>query len=316
MAAPIFRRPAPENQAPPGPASRRMNKTSPKTLILGLVAGLSLEQTRPFFLSLEKAGYRGDVCLFVQDLAPETVAFLRARRVNLVPFQKSFLKPKWTRLVQLCRPFLKPRARRLLTEHWLLACLHMHCARQIYFRTYLAECGRDYDYAMLADIRDVLFQKDPFAFEIPDGLCVFQEDARQTIGTNFSNASWMRDDFGPAVLNELRDKPVFCAGVIFGPPAALLEYLEQVLQIFCARSIGKTFDQATHNVIVHQQPPPALHRFDNDTGPVLTMARMDPGQFRFNDAGFLVNQTGRIFNTLHQYDRHPELIPKLLRRLT
>ena len=31
---------------------------------------------------------------------------------------------------------------------------------------------------MLADIRDVLFQKDPFAFEIPDGLCVFQEDAR------------------------------------------------------------------------------------------------------------------------------------------
>ncbi|MEI9865261.1 MAG: hypothetical protein WDN00_12065 [Limisphaerales bacterium] len=28
-----------------------------------------------------------------------------------------------------------------------------------YYQTYLAECGKDYDRVMLADIRDILFQR-------------------------------------------------------------------------------------------------------------------------------------------------------------
>jgi hypothetical protein len=293
-----------------------VNKAGAKTLILGLATGMSLEQIAPFFLSLEKSGHRGDVCLFVRGLAPGTSAFLRARHVNLVPFQESFLKPKWTRLVHLCRPFLKPAPRRLLAEQWPLTYLHACCARHIYYRSYLAECGRDYDCVMLADIRDILFQKDPFAFSIPDGLSVFMEDARQTIGSNFSNASWMRDGFGESVLNELRDKPVFCAGTTIGSPAAMLDYFDRMLQLICARKTALPIDQAAHNVVIHRQPPPSLHRFDNDTGPVLTMAEMDPRQFRFSERGFLINATGQSFNTLHQYDRHGELAPKLLRLLT
>src|ERR1039458_8963438 len=63
-----------------------------KKLILGLLSGLSLEQAKPFFLSLEKSGYRGDVCLFVRELGSATQAFLRARRVQLIPFPKAFLQ--------------------------------------------------------------------------------------------------------------------------------------------------------------------------------------------------------------------------------
>jgi hypothetical protein len=293
-----------------------MNKANPKNLILGLMAGMSLEQIKPFFLSLEKSGYRGDVCVLVQDLAPEALAFLRARGVNLVPFQKSFLKPKWSRLVGLCKPFLKPAQRQLLNEQWLLTYLHRQSARIVYFRSFLAECGRDYNHVMVADIRDILFQKDPFAFQIPDGLCVFMENASQTIGANFSNATWIRDGFGQTVLNEIKDKPIICSGTIFGTSAAMLDYFERVIRLFFTCKTVKTIDQATCNVVIHTQPPKPLHRFDNDTGPVLTMAEMDPRQFRFNEQGFLINQTGQAFHTLHQYDRHPELIPKLLQLLT
>jgi hypothetical protein len=292
-----------------------VNKTNPQTLILGLVAGMSLEQIKPFFLSLEKSGYCGDVCIFVQDLAPETLAFLRARRVNLVPFKKSFLKPKWARLAGLGKPFLKPTQRQWFDEQWLLTYLHRQSARIVYFRSFLAECGRDYDHVMVADVRDILFQKDPFAFQIPDGLCVFMEDASQTIGTNFSNATWIRDGFGQAILNEIKDKPIICSGTIFGAPAAMLDYFERVIRLFFTSKTVKTIDQATCNVVIHTQPPTPLHFFDNDNGPVLTMAQMSPRQFRFNEQGFLINQTGKVFNTLHQYDRHPELIPKLLLRL-
>ncbi|MEI9865262.1 MAG: hypothetical protein WDN00_12070 [Limisphaerales bacterium] len=70
-----------------------MKTTSAKLLIMGLLTGLTLEQVKPFFLSLEKTGYRGDVCLFVADLDPATLFFLRAQRVNLVPFQKAISSP-------------------------------------------------------------------------------------------------------------------------------------------------------------------------------------------------------------------------------
>jgi len=271
---------------------------------------------QPLFLSLEKAGYRGDVCLFVKDLSPETLAFLRARRVNLVPFQKNYLNPKWARLAGLAWPFLKPRQRHGLEEQLALSYLHAHCARHLYCRAYLTECGRFYERVMLADIRDVLFQNDPFAFPISEGLNVFMEDPGLTIGACPSNSAWIQHAFGAVVLKELFDKPIFCAGTIFGTPTAMLDYFDQVLRLYYARKTHFSMEQASHNYVIHKQPPKHLHRFDNDAGPVLTMSHMDARQFRFNDQGLLVNSAGRVFNTLHQYDRHPELAQRLLRTLT
>jgi len=60
---------------------------------------------------------------------------------------------------------------------------------------------------------------DPFEFEMSAGLGVFLEDRSQTIGTNYSNATWMRDGFGNSVLTELSKLPFYCAGKVFGTQA-------------------------------------------------------------------------------------------------
>ena len=211
---------------------------------------------------------------------------------------------------------MTPHQRQRLEEQLALAYLHAHCARNAYGRAYLAECGRGYERVMLADIRDILFQADPFAFEMPEGLSVFMEDPGRTIGTCPFNAEWMRHGFGKAVLKELHDKPFFCAGTVFGTAAAMLSYFDQVLPIYYARKTRKTIDQGTFNYVIYKQPPKLLHCFDNDAGPVLTMSNMDARRFRFNAQGRLVNSAGRIFNTLHHYDRHPELARQLVRTLT
>ena len=285
-------------------------------LILGLLSGLTLEKAKPFFLSLEKTGYAGDICLFVSDLDPATVAFLRARQINLVPLQKAFLNPRWARLAGLGKPFLTRRRWALLERHLALTYVHLHCARHFYCHSYLAECGGQYDHVMLADIRDVLFQKDPFAFDRPDGLSVFMEDPGRTIGTCPTNSNWIQHGFGKAVLKELHDQPIFCSGTIFGPPAVMLDYFDRVLRLYYARKTNHTIDQATHNYVLHKQPPEKVYRFSNDSGPVLTMANMDPRQIQFNDQGFLINQAGRVVNVVHQYDRHPEIARRLLKLLT
>ncbi len=287
----------------------------PQTLILGMAVGMKLAQLQPFFLSLEKTGYRGDVCLVVGDMEPSVLEFLRARRVNLLPFQKSYLKHKWSHLATLARLFMKPWQRRRFDEQMLLTYIHLHCARHVHFRAFLAECGGGYSQVMMADTRDILFQRDPFDFEMPDGLSVFLEDPGP-IGANVSNSTWIREGFGEAVLNELADKRIYCSGTIFGSPAALRDYLDQVLQIYAERKPVRTIDQATENYILYKQPPKKWRAFDNDNGPVLTMTNMKPERFRFNEQGLLVNTAGRVFNTLHQYDRHPELAQQLLKTLT
>jgi hypothetical protein len=48
----------------------------------------------------------------------------------------------------------------------------------------------------------------------------------------------------------------------------------------------------------------------------LTLGYVDPAQLQFNDRGQIVSLDGRVINTLHQYDRHPELAQKLVNGLT
>lgn len=292
-----------------------MGKIS-KQLILGLVSDLKLAAVKPFFLSLEKSGYHGDLGLFTSGLDAATMDFLRARRANLIPFGKEYLKPNRVKLAALARPFVRARRFDRLKERLGAGYLHPNCARHIYYQKYLAEHGAGYNAVMLADIRDILFQKDPFDFSLPDGLGVFREDASQTIGTCSANSYRTRAGFGPDVLQLLHDKHIYCAGTIFGTPAAIRDYCARALPIFYACATSETVDQATFNYLLHLKPPPRVHHFDNDAGPVLTMGHVTRAQLRFNAAGQLVNPAGRIFNTLHQYDRHPELAAKLIPLLT
>jgi hypothetical protein len=288
----------------------------PKTLILGTAASLSLGQIKPFCLSLAKAGYRGDLCLFVSDLDRATLEFLQARRVNLAPFQHGHLKPVTPWFTRLSKMFLTRPQQQVLKEQLALGYIHMHCARFAHYRSYLTRCGFNYDHVMLADIRDILFQRDPFDFEIPDGLSVFREDPGKTIGTCFSNSSWIRNGFGEAVLKELYHKPISCSGTTIGTMPAMLDHLARVVPILCAYKKQDSIDQATHNFVLYKCPPKVVHRFENDSGPILTMANVDPARFRFDRHGLLINPSGRVYNTLHQYDRHPELAGQLLHILT
>ena len=293
-----------------------MNRSSSRTLIMGLASRMPLAQIKPFFLSLEKAGYAGDVCLFINDLEREALDFLRDRRVNLVPFQRAYLRPKWSRLADLLIPFLKPAQRQRLREQFALTFLHPYTARFVCYQPYLAACRPAYDHVMLADIRDIFFQRDPFAFAIPDGLSVFMEDARMTLGTCPNNAGWLRAAFGKRALRELGNKPISCSGTVIGTTAAMCDYLERMGRVLYAARSRETINQAAHNWIVHRQPPPALHCFDNDTGPVLTMHHLDPARLREDGQGRVLNTAGQIVNTLHQYDRHPALARRLTGMLT
>lgn len=294
-----------------------MTQPPVKTLILGLLADLPLAQTKPFFLSLEKAGYRGDVCLIAGGLDAATQAFVRPRafRVNLVPFRKPYLHPGWVRLAGGIRIFLSRNRRRRFEDQLALSCLHPHCARHFYYQSYLEACGAEYDRVMLTDIRDVLFQRDPFDFAPAAELGVFLEDRRWNIGACRHTGNQIRRAFGRAALRRLSGKRVVCAGITIGSTAAIREHLAGVTNLLRGRVERRTIDQGVHNYLIHQHPSTKLTCFENFAGPVLSMARLDRDQLRFDRHDRILDAAGNIINTLHQYDRHPELAARLLLHL-
>jgi hypothetical protein len=287
-----------------------------KKLILGLISGLSLEQVKPFFLSLEKSDYRGDVVMFVSDLGMATQTFLRSRRAHLVPFQKAYLKSFPAFATNLPRVVLSSRRRPLFDRQLAPAYMHPRCARYIFQQSFLQECGGGYNHVMLTDVRDVLFQANPFAFEIPDGLSVFLEDRSWNIGSCEHNSRAMLQAFGRGILSELSGKPIVTTGVTIGTTAAIREYLTRVTAILCEKRDRKPIDRAVQNFLVHKEPPAKLHQFENSSGPVLTLGGLDPARVQFNDRGQVVAADGRVVNILHQFDRHRELAQKLAAALS
>jgi hypothetical protein len=279
---------------------------------MGLAMRMTVETLRPFFLSLERSGYNGDVCMMVFGLDASALSFLRARHVNLIPFnEETFSEISRRTALGSARLMTRPN-QRLLGRLLAPGYMHPHCARHFYYEPYLRECAGHYRHIMLTDVRDVIFQADPFAFEPADGLHVFREDRQRTIGTCQFNADTVRLGYGEKMLAKIYDQPVHCAGTIIGTTAAVHEHVSIVIELLCQAKLVPTIDQATHNVALQQPRTAPLHFHDNFAGPVLTMATIDPGQLIPDTENRLRNHDNSVINVLHQYDRHPALAGRLV----
>jgi len=270
-----------------------------KNLILGTITHYKFYVIKPFFSTLRSTGYSGDVALFHSNIPLHTVHRLRQRGVVLIPFESLF-------------PHLQP----ILAKHLIrwadekrISTLNLVCFRHLLAYCYLKEFGEKYKHVMLTDIRDVIFQKDPFNFSIGEKLCCFLEREGVSLGQQPINAQWIELAFDKATLEWLSDKPIVCAGITIGPTNLIIDYLEKMIDLFM-RAPGKgwevtpsqAIDQAVHNYLVFSKLLTDATLYPNDAGPVLTVGIED--NVSLNNSGFIVNKRGDVPNIVHQYDRH------------
>jgi hypothetical protein len=167
----------------------------------------------------------------------------------------------------------------------------------------------DVSEVMVTDIRDVLFQDDPFRGGV-GRLEVFAEEPPATIGGQQANSDWIRELYGPAVLAEMADKPISCSGTVFGDRESILHYLSEMRQeSFWRRQPLTAHDQGIHNYLVWSGRLEPVTLVANGEGRVLSMALMP--SFRRDHDGYLLNRDGTRPAVVHQYDRHPELLDEL-----
>jgi hypothetical protein len=267
-------------------------------LILGTITRYRLAVIKPFFSTLASTGYSGDLVVFYSDIDLSTLNWLRRRGVTLVPFESVF-------------PYLQhPLTRHLMrwADNKRIGDLNLMCFRYLLAYCYLKEFEEKYQHVMLTDMRDVIFQKDPFGFPIDEKLCCFLEREGISLGRHNQNARWIELAFDRATLERLSDKPIICAGVTIGPINLMTDYLEKMIDLFVsapgegwdAAPVG--LDQAVHNYLVYNFMLSECKLYQNDGGPVLTVGIED--HVSLNTSELVVNRRGAVPNIVHQYDRH------------
>ena len=265
----------------------------PPNLILGIVDNYHFYEISHFLMTLRQAGFAGHACLFAgPGISRRTRARIERFGVELIPYREQF-------------PFIASPHPDNLTA--LPSPIHIYNYRHFLYYDYLLKHGGRFANVLLTDVKDVVFQKDPFDFAIGDRLHVAMENIEIPIGDCPWTAPWILAGYDPQVLEQVEKEPMSCAGTSLGPVPAVQRYLRAMLgEIVRMKDPVECADQAAHNVLLHRGAFEPVERLNNFEGPVLTVGS-EP-RYQFDDHQRLVNRDGSVIAVVHQYDRHPELV--------
>jgi len=275
---------------------------------------------KPFLLSLKKSGYKGEIIFFVTWASPQEIRELEGLGIRVERFRYFYYRKNnpftvlWPIWQLMFRNLPTLHAKKRIAQY----VFNMMCVRFVVYHDYLSTNVDRHANVLLTDARDVFFQDDPFRDfrETVVGFCL--EDTRSTLWSNITCRKMIEETYGGNVARELGDFPIACAGTTLGPAAAILEYLNLMLEhLFSAKWMHRVCvqDQGVHNYLAHVTMRDRRVLFENGRGPVYTMGLCSEENFRFDDQGALLNVDGSVAPVLHQYDRFPQITNRLLKSL-
>lgn len=164
-------------------------------------------------------------------------------------------------------------------------------------------------------MRDVVFQKNPFSGPALESLEVFEEAPRFCLESEVHNRRWIQEFYGESVLKMLGKHLVICSGVTVGKRSEILSYLDKMTDSLSRYYASTGFDQAVHNYLLRTLNVPdwLIRKFGD--GRVIHVGTAAWNDLSLDASGNVVNDRGEPFSILHQYDRHPELVENVMRKL-
>jgi hypothetical protein len=289
--------------------------------ILTTTMNLRWNEIEPFFVSLKRFSPKSKCVCFYSSTDDYTIKKLKSYSDVSVEFTMT-TKPRsvFNRIRKIskfnfCRIFPE-----LLRERLALHFLPLGSLRFFLYRDYLTR-EKITGNILHADIRDVIFQCDPFEnITLKNTVQFFMEDTNNCRIRNFENVNyrWLRNVFGSADANGFINKVTSCAGTIMGDLIGMKSYLNLLCRLLAKSREFPEFgsDQAVHNYICYNCSTRFVKQnITNAHGSVLTVACSSPGTYKLTSSGEVLDSSGRLIPVLHTYDREPRLVAALLERL-
>jgi hypothetical protein len=267
-----------------------------QNLILGLVHDFNYFRIERFFKSLYKTPFKGHVCIFLGPGADEkTRETLTGLGVETIRYTTTF-------------PYIDsphPANFKSLPDN-----IAIYNFRHFLYYDYLLKNGAKFSNVLLTDVKDVVFQKDPFDFAIEDKLYVALE--KQTIEDCAWTGKWIVEGYDHETLQAIQHNLASCAGTTMGPTKLMEQYLFKMLtQIKLLKDAHASADQAPHNVLLYNHELDPVVKLLTDSDIIMTVGSLHDYPFAYDKEGFLLSGNGKRVNIIHQADRRVELQKQL-----
>lgn len=264
-----------------------------QNLVLGIIDKYNFDNIRTFVLSLDAFIDNVHVCLYAgPKITSSTIKKIEKLGIEVIRYNKDF-------------PFIA--APHPQNFQFLPSPIHIYNFRHYLYYDYLLKKGSSFENVLITDVKDVVFQKNPFDFLIEDKLYVAVESLAIPIKDCEWTSGWIQSGYGVEILDQMKDKEVICAGTTLAPMNVMKKYLHRLIQEFSAvNNVFDCADQAMHNVLLHRQLLEPVFKCYNFKSPILTVGTEKT--YLLNKQNQLVTEDGEIIPTIHQYDRHEELI--------
>lgn len=286
-------------------------------LILGMATGYAAKDLRPFVQSLAMSGFQGRLGLFVyrgQVASIRAMAQLHAPVLDLdlivvdgIRRYARFWRSCFKRLFAMMPAEMSPALKRSMLRFQGMP----HVTRHFHYDDYL-RANPGFTQVMLTDVRDVVFQDEPFG-QFEGGLCVGMESDALTLATETYDREWILGAYGEAMLQQIGDRQISCAGVVIGDAQAMREYIDkmllEILRLPFRITKNRNYDQAHHNKLLYCHDLTATTTWCQPlSSQIATVGVMNSSVFQLTADGVLLNEDGRVAPIVHQYDRHPALV--------
>ena len=178
---------------------------------------------------------------------------------------------------------------------------------------YLLEFGSRYDRAMFADVRDLYFQRDPFAYSSCTGLTASTETASLTIEDRKHIHADHYPRHCPTGWEQFRDVPPINSGAFLADVGTMLEIVRKSDAV--VEACGAGYDQGTFTELIY------LNRLDHAVSLSTTEFGSTFGMIcnsldvAYDTFGEVRDESGLVYPVVHQFDRFGELQRDLNRRM-
>lgn len=243
-------------------------------VVIGTSIGYNVEQLLPFVISLRKF-YTGRVLLVVDAVTKELESFFKENNID-------------THTIIL--PNGIPRAAEIFN------------IRHIEYLKIVEGDDFSHDRVFITDVRDVLFQGNPFDHPISSELEFFAEP-KEILNCSY-NTKKISKAFGEIEFLKLKNEKIICAGTTIGTKTGMIKYLNKMISVltdYRERTGNVADDQAVHNFLIYNNHFENFKIYDTGNGPIATLHHLREGIF--NEAGQVINIDGTIPAVVHQWDR-------------
>lgn len=263
-----------------------------KNLILTIMHGYDYPFVEPFIESLQKTRCTADLVIFVSDkVSKATKRILTKKGAIVIDYNSQYP------FIQGHREYFKN----------IVPTVTINNYRFIFYLWHLVENGKDYQNVMLTDIRDVIFQREPFSNSFNDSICFFLEDPVQTFSYSELNYKWLADATEPGMAAKFTNNTASCAGVTIGNVDRVIDYLKFIKSKLDFREVLPWgLDQGIHNSYVYNVKPEKMIVYKSEQPFVYNMGAYQP--YKLNNKNEVVNKEDKPFAIIHQYDRFGELL--------